>query len=108
MKNSRIKAKELAQKALVVFVVSFAFFFGVPIWEDSYKNEVSKRTAIAFFCIKCFFDDLYKKMNVAESPLDTLTLKHLDNEYTIKQLVAMAILGKQTVRIVIRKSAQKA
>jgi len=65
-------------------------------WEDSYKNEVSKRTAIAFFCIKCFFDDLYKKMNVAESPLDTLTLKYLDNQYTLKQLVAMAASGKLT------------
>jgi len=28
---SRVKAKELVQKALVVFVVSFAFFFGFSI-----------------------------------------------------------------------------
>ena len=65
-------------------------------WEDSYKDEVSKRTAIAFFCIKHFFDDLYKKMNVAESPLDTLTLKPLDNQHTLKQLVAMVASGKLT------------
>jgi len=65
-------------------------------WKDSYKDEVSKRTAIAFFCIKHFFDDLNKKMNVAESPLDTLTLKHMDNQYTLKQLVAMAASGKLT------------
>ena len=59
-------------------------------WNDSYEDKTSKRTAIIFFCMKHFFNDLYAKMNVAESPLETLKLSYQDNWYTLKQLVAMA------------------
>jgi len=52
MKNSQIKAKELAQKALVVFVVSFAFFFGVPIRYKLY--------AILAICVCLFIFISYK------------------------------------------------
>lgn len=52
-----------------------------------YQKNDNKKVVIVFYLIKHLFNDVYKKISVADSLINTLTLSFEDKEYTVIELL---------------------